>query len=310
MATHQTRVEISQSVPPELEVGADIKVKVKLSCPQGCDLCGSPVRVLAANAVIFESELATHHEGTNETEGFALKAPAQVGEHTWTILFPRHEIEGTVHEESCFVIAFTTTPHATSMAVWDVPLPVVANRLFKVKVGVKCSAMCRLTGQLVDIRDEGGAPLGEARLGEAPWRGTSGLHVAEVELNAPTTEGIFAWSAGFSADGPGLPHEKVSATFGFRTARAPEHRVTFTVTDKETKVPLENVEVRLGVYRASTDAQGLARLELPGGVYTLEAWKSGYQTPSRTIEVTNDLAIQIEALCSPEKDPDDERVWM
>jgi hypothetical protein len=310
MATHQTTVELSQSVPPELEVGADINLKVKVSCPQGCDLRGSSVRVLAADEVMFTSALATYNERTNETEGFTLKGPEQMGEHTWTILFPRHEIEGAVHEESCLAVFFTTRPHTTSMAVWDVPSPVVMNRWFKVKVGVKCSAMCRLAGQLIDIGDEAGAQVGEARLGEAPWRGTSGLYVAEVELNAPTTEGIFAWSAGFAADGPGLPHERVSATFGFRTARPPEHRVTFKVTDKETKIPVENVEVRLGVYRASTDAQGLARLELPGGVYTLHAWKGGYQTPSRTVEVSKDLMIQIEALLSPEKDPDDERVWM
>ena len=323
MATHQTNVETSQSVPLELEVGADIVLKVKVSCPQGCDLRGIPVKVMAAargpqrgsrvgveDEVLTTRELATYHETINETDDFALKAPGQAGEHVWTILFPRHEIEGTVHKEGCLVVSFATRPHTTSMAVWDVPSPVVMNRSFKVKVGVTCSATCQLAGQLIEVCDEAGTQIGESRLGETPWPGTSALYVAEVELAAPATEGIPSWSARFAAEESGLPHEEASATFSFRTDKPPEHRVTVKVTDKETEAPLENVAVRLGVYRASTDAQGLASLELPGGVYDLDAWKVGYETLPRTVEVGKDLMIQVEALFSPETDPDDQRVWM
>lgn len=64
------------------------------------------------------------------------------------------------------------------------------------------------------------------------------------------------------------------------------------------------------MYRASTNAQGLASLELPGGVYDLDAWKVGYETLPRTVEVGKDLLVQVEALFSPEKDPDDTQVWM
>jgi len=172
------------------------------------------------------------------------------------------------------------------------------------------------SGQLIEVCDEAGTRIGESRLGETPWPGTSALYVAEVELAAPATEGIPAWSARLPPRGggpgaaaeSGLPHEEACATFSFRTARPPEHRVTVKVTDKETEAPLENVEVRLGGYRAATDAQGLASLELPGGVYELDAWKVGYETLPRTVEVGKDLMIQVEALLSPETDPDDERV--
>jgi hypothetical protein len=346
MTTHQTNVEMSRSVPQELEAGADIILKVKVSCPEGCDLRGIPVRVMEADEIIVTRELATHDETVNETDDFAGKAPAQVGQHAWTILFPRHEVDDAVHEESSLVVSFTTRPHTTSMAVWDVPSPVATNRLFKVKVGVKCSAMCQLAGQLIEVCDEAGIQIADGRLGETPWPGTSALYVGEVELTAPATEGISAWSARFppqrgcrdgvpnasrrdggfqglrptrwgprvggpgAAAEPGLPHEKASATFSFRTARPPEYQVSVRVIDKETGTPLENVDVRLGVYRASTAAQGLASLEVPGGVYNLEAWKVGYETPSTTVEVGKDLMIQIAAVFSPEQDPDDERVWM
>jgi hypothetical protein len=323
MATHHTNLETSRSVPQELEAGADIILKVKVSCPEGCDLRGLPVKVMAQgrgpqrgsrvgveDEVLITRELATHEKTINETEDFVFKAPGQVGEHAWTILFPRHEIDGASHEESCLVVSFTTRPHTTSMAVWDIPSPAVMNRLFKVKVGVKCSAACQLAGQLIEVCDEAGSRVGESRLGGTPWLGTSALYVAEVELAAPATEGMPSWSARFAAAESGLPHEHASATFSFRTAKPSEHRVTVKVTDKETEAPLENVAVRLGVYRASTDAQGLASLELPGGVYDLDAWKVGYETLPRTVEVGKDLMLHVEALFSPETDPDDERVWM
>jgi len=310
VATHQTNVEMSQSVPRELDVGADLVLNVKVSCPEGCDLRGIPVHVMAADEVVITSELARYDETINTTEDLNVKAPVQVGEHAWTVLFPRHEFDGTVHEQGCLIVSFTTRPHATSMAVWDVPSPVVLNRSFKVKVGVKCSAACPLAGQLIEVCDESGIRIGQSRLAETPWPGTSALYLAEVELAAPAAEGIPSWSARFAAVAPELPHEEASATFSFRTARPPEHRVTVKVTDKETEAPLDNVEVRMGLYRASTDAQGLASLELPGGVYDLDAWKAGYATLPRTVDVGKDLMIHVEALFSPKKDPDDQRVWM
>jgi hypothetical protein len=265
---------------------------------------------MAAEEVIGSSELATFDEAVNETEAFTLQAPGQVGEHTWTVLFPRHEIEGSVHQESSLAVSFTTVPHATSMAVWDVPSPVIINRSFKVKVGVKCSAACQLEGRLVRVCDQEGTQIGGSRLGETPWPGTSALYVAEVELTAPGTEGTALWSASFAAAEPGLPHDESSAAFGVRIARPSEHRVTVQVADKATKAPLEDVEVRLGVYRASTDAQGRAILELPGGAYPLGAWKTGYEMRARTVKVGKDLMIRVEAVVVPERDPDGERVWM
>ena len=66
----------------------------------------------------------------------------------------------------------------------------------------------------------------------------------------------------------------------------------------------------MGSYRAVTDAHGVASVELPGGAYSLDAWKLGYEMLPRTVEVGQDLMIQVEAVLSTEKDPDDERVWM
>ena len=301
---------MSQPAPTDLEAGTAIILQAKVSCPEGCDLRGMPVCVVAGDEVIGTRELATFDEAVNETEAFALTAPGRVGEHAWTVLFPRHEHESAVHEECRLVLSFTTRPHSPSMAVWDIPSPVIMNRSFTVKVGVKCSATCQLAGQLITVCDGAGVPTGESRLGETPWPGTSGLYVADVELAAPAMDGMVFWSARFAAAEPGLPHDEASADFSFRIARPPEHRVTVRVAAQGTKSPVEDVEVRLGVYRASTDAQGQASLELPGGVYTIEAWKAGYEMRTRTVKVGKDLTIRVDAVVAPPKDSDDERVWM
>jgi hypothetical protein len=304
---------MSQPAPLDLEVGTDIILQVKVSCPEGCDLRGMPVCVMAADEVIGTRELATFEEAVSETEAFALTAPGQVGEHAWTILFPRHEHEGE-HEVPSMRNAVSHFPSRRDpiRPAWRCGHPVaeIMNRSFTVKVGVKCSAACRLAGQLITVCDGAGMPMGESRLGDTPWPGTSGLYVADVELAAPATDGTAFWSARFAASEPGLPHDEASAAFSFRIARPPEHRVTVRVAAQGTKSPLEDVEVRLGVYRASTDAQGQASLELPGGVYTIEAWKAGYEMRTRTLKVGKDLTIRVEAVVVPPKDSDDDRVWM
>ena len=135
----------------------------------------------------------------------------------------------------------TTTPHPTSIAVWDVPSPVVVNSSFTVNVGMTCSLACQLTGQLIEVRDESGVQAGEGRLGDTPWPGTSALYGAEVHLAAPAGEGMYTWAVTFAGTESEMPHEDASATFSFRTARPPDHRVTVTVRERDTEAPLENV---------------------------------------------------------------------
>ena len=107
-----------------------------------------------------------------------------------------------------------------------------------------------------------------------------------------------------------MPHEDASATFRFRTVRPPDHGVTVTVAERGTDTPLENVQVRLGVYRASTDERGRASLAVPTGSYDLYLQKVGYEMRAETVEVTETVSIQVEAVAAPDPDPDDEQIWM
>ena len=198
----------------------------------------------------------------------------------------------------------------TSAAVWDVPSPVAIRSRFRVKVGISCSASCRLTGRLVDVRDETGTTIGEGRLGEQPWPGTRALYWAELELTAPATDGLTVWVLTFPAAGMAAAHADASMPFSFKTDRPPAHRVTITVTAAETGAPIAGADVGVGVYRTATDADGLTRCEVPAGAYPLTVWSDGYGAPPTTVDVTRDVTVAVTAvktLTAAEQEADLER---
>lgn len=219
--------------------------------------------------------------------------------------------------------------HATSIAVWGVPSPVAADGRFTVQVGVKCAAGCPLTGQPVAVRNEAGAGVGRGRLGAAPEPGTRALYRADLTLTAPAREGVHAWTVVFTAAGTdpapahGAPqeaeataresataHEAATATFGFRTVRPPEHRVTVTVCDRDTGTPLAGAEVRVGVHRGTTDADGKAFVGAPAGRHEVYVRKAGYLPLTGGVTVRGDAALRFAAARVSDADPDEEQVWM
>lgn len=307
--THQTHVEMSQPVPLEVEVGADIALKVKVTCSSGCDLRGEPVKVMTPDGVVMTREqLASDAARNNETEEFALHAPEQGGEYTWSLVFPRHETENVIHEESSLAISFRAIPHKTSLAIWDVPSPVTMNNGFSAKIGIKCSARCQLAGQLVEVRDETGTKMGEGKLGETPWEGTDALYWGAAEITAPATEGVCFWTVKFTGAELELAHEEASVNFSFRADKPPEHRVTIKVIGEDTRAPIRHAQVRLGFYITESDEGGLAKFELPEGTHHLKIWKDGYEGPPMSVEVTEDVTIQVEALKTLTEAEIDEKV--
>jgi hypothetical protein len=288
---------MSRPVPPELDVGADIALKVKVTCSSGCDLRGKALNVVTPEGVVVASEHLAHHDAhDNQTDEFVLQAPRQAGEYAWSLVFARHETEDVIHEESSLPISLRTIPHKTSLAIWDVPSPVAMNSRFTAKIGIKCSAGCQLGGQLVEVRDETGTKRGEGKLDGIPWEGTDALYWGAAEIAAPATEGVCVWTAGFTGVDLDLAHEGASIDFSFRADRPPEHHVTIKVIGADTQAPLGHAQVRLGFYNSETDDSGLATFELPNGTHPLKIWKDGYAGPPMSVEVTADATIQVEAL--------------
>jgi len=295
---HATGIEVIGPVPPEVAVGADFVLKVKVSCASGCELAGMPVRVTAADGTVVASELG--HEAAEIT----LTAPRHAGDAVWNVVCGPHQSAGIVHDEETVPVRINIMPHATSLAVWAVPSPVVMGEKFEIKVGAKSSAGVALTGATVEVCDEADVVVARGRLGETPLPGTSALYWSEITLLAPDTEGVHAWSVKFAPADLDLPHEQASWNFSVPIVRRPQHRLTIKVVEQVTAAPIANAQLRLGAYRAATDRSGLAEVDLPGGVYDLNVWKVGYEAPARTVELNGNISVEVEVLALPEENPD------
>jgi hypothetical protein len=305
--THPTTVTISRAPAAEVDAGTDIVLKVNVSCPHGCDLRGRVITVMAPDGgVVGSSSLAEFADNANETAEFAVKAPDEVGEHSWTVVFPREQADGDVlvHAEASLPVTVRTRPHDTSLAVWGVPSPIVMDQPFRIQVGATCSARCDLRGKEIEICDETDDSIARGTLGDTPYDGTRALYWTEVDLVAPAKEGSTSRSIRFAPTGLRLAHDGASARFGFETVRPPRYSVAVKVVEKDAGTPVEDAQVRLGVYFAYSDANGLAKVAMPQGTYSLDVLKTGYEAPSRVLELNDDVTLEVEVAVVPPENPD------
>ena len=214
-------------------------------------------------------------------------------------------------------------PHTTSLVAWDMPSAVVAGERFRMKVGIKCSSECELANRDFGIYDQEGAQVATGTLSGDRWPGTTGLHVAEIELEAPAEEGLYTWSvrgpsatlgtgpsAGLGAGpsttlgaGPGsdvgIPHAEGSVSFGVRVVSRPEYMVTIEAVEQVSQIPLSGAHVVMHPYRAVTDARGVAEVRVAKGAYKLFVSQPRYLTFGLPVEVTADLTARAELDLEP-----------
>jgi len=189
------------------------------------------------------------------------------------------------------VTAHAAAPHEVTLAVWDLPSPIVIGRRTTLKTGIACSSGCNLNGSRIEIYDETGTRVGGGEAGPAPWPATSALYWAELEVDAPETEGEHAWSVRAAA--PGTSHANVTSGIRFIASRPPEHRVRVEVIEQGSGVPVADVELRVGRFRVATNDAGTAHVDVPGDAYEVCAWKLGYQMLSHTADIAGDTTIQL-----------------
>lgn len=302
LEAHGTSTSMVKAALAELDAGADLALRVRVSCSSECSLQGCRVVIVDdQGAAVAEVELAEFDGAVYETAEFVVKAPFDPGEYTWTALFPAQDREGVSHEESSVVFSFIVKPHATGVEVWDVPSPIACGDEFGIRVGVKCSVGCRLEGQEIEIYDHEGARAATATLGEVSSSGGDELSCAEVDLGAPGVEGRYRWTARFPGPSLELPHEEASCTFAFGTVRQPEHTVTIEVVDKDGEAPVKNARVvlRPHVYRGSaynlrTDDGGVARVSVAQGDYQLYVAGDEHEKLVPAVTVAGDVTIRAE----------------
>ncbi|MCY4075912.1 MAG: carboxypeptidase-like regulatory domain-containing protein [Acidobacteria bacterium] len=85
--------------------------------------------------------------------------------------------------------------------------------------------------------------------------------------------------------------------------------MTVTVRDRERGGPIEGAEVRIGLYRARSDAAGCALLDVPAGEHDVSTRKAGYEPYAGRVTVAGDVALRIDAERA-DADLDDDQVWM
>jgi hypothetical protein len=284
--------------PPSVEAGMMFALSVQLRWP---DTLARPsaTYALRSGERTVDAGLLPEGDGNGSIE-VKLRAPDQVGEHRLTLVVaPSSEAA----REAALPFVLNTIPHATSLAVWDVPSPQVRNARFEIKAGAKCSALCDLAGKVIEIRNDAGELMGTGTLGETVLPGTSALYFTTIALSAPEALGLQGWTASFAASELKLPHEGATSRFTFVTVAEPEHSVSVKVVNKETKEPIAGAQVRVGVHRSVTNETGAARLDVPKGTFPLVVTRVGYAIPERQLTVEKDVRIRISAEKLPEEDP-------
>jgi len=295
--SHETRVTFAKPTPLESYAGTDLEMKIQVSCARGCNLVGQKVRVMRDDQTLAkEIELPHSFEGKNEAVVLPLNVPLHPGSYTWSILFPQQVAEGLEHLESSAPFTFTVHPHTPSIAVWDIPSPISFNSRFAIKLGVKCSASCKLAGEVVEIYDQKGEKVSGGMLSDNPWPGSTALYWTEVSLPAPDLEDYFTWRVNFVPRGLAVPHRKASTAFGFHTAPQPDHKVTVQVMDQETQAPVKDAYVMMNIYRTYTDEAGVAILKVPQGAYQLSVYQKGREIYEEVVRVDRSLAVKAELL--------------
>jgi hypothetical protein len=294
-------VEVS---PSEVDAGAELTVTVRVSCQNGCDLAGERVSIRdQAHAELATSELAALDGGVHAMSAITLRAPLEAGEHVYRAVLTPHEKDGVLHEETATAFSFVAVPHAASVKVWGMPSAIAAGERFRFKVGIKCSAGCKLTGRELRILDREGAQVGEAHLVDDVWPGTSALYFAEVEAQAPLQIGDHEWRV-YSPGSEQVPHAAGSCSFAIRVVSPPDHEVTVEAFDRERQTPVKGAHVLLHPYRAFTDESGVAKVKVARGRYMLFVSGFRYIAYQSSIDVTGDVTIRAELGLEPEGDED------
>ena len=191
--------------------------------------------------------------------------------------------------------------NVTSLAVWDVPMPAVAGDTFSIRAGAKSASGASLAGARVEVHDAAGAVVASGALGATPLAGSEALYWTALDVRAPADAQVAAYAVRLVA---GQDHDPSQARFSVAVGAKPEHALTVTVTERDTKAALEGVEIRLGAFHARTDKSGRAKLQVSKGAYQLQLWRNAHLAPHHPIRIDADVSIELTMVHVPEEHPD------
>jgi hypothetical protein len=194
--------------------------------------------------------------------------------------------------------------NTVSLAVWDVPMPVVAGDMFSIKVGAKSASGLPPASCRIEISDAAGAVVASGKLGDAPWAGTEALYWAALDVPAPAGPQLAEYAVRLIPH-QGEPGDEVAASrFSVAATAKPEHKFNVKVTEQSTAAALGGVEIRLGPFHARTDAAGHAELRVCKGEYQLHLWRTAHIAQPQPIRIDGDTSVALTMAHVPEEHPD------
>jgi hypothetical protein len=301
VSAHHQRTCAVEVSPSEVAAGAELTVAVGVSCPHGCDLRGQSVSIRDRDGGELASCELTGFEGeTYVTSALVLAAPVEAGEYTWRAILAGHERDDVLHEPTSTAFSFAAKAHAASVGVWGLPSAIVAGERFRLKVGVKCSAGCKLAGKTLGIFDHEGRQVGDGRLLNEVWPGTSALYFAEVEAKAPLTTGTYAWQVRAPGSPFPPPHAAGACTLSINVVGTPDCELTVAAFDRATQMPIKGAHILVHPYRTSTEETGVAKVKVIKGRYKLYVSGFNYIPCETTIDIEGDVATRVELAQEPE----------
>jgi hypothetical protein len=295
--------------PGEVDAGAEMTLTGEVVCSPAQDLRGRRLQIRDHEGALVDQIQFTEFDGeVNLTEFITVKAPDEPGTHIWFAVPPEEPDEAEsgdgFRSDQATPFSVTVTPHTTRLLVWDVPAAVEIGQSFALKIGLKCSSGCDMTGRLFEILDHAGEHVGAGALTAELWPGSEGLYLAELELTAPDTEGLFRWQVQVSTQEAEIPHRAATAGFGVRAVVPADCIVRIEAVDREEEQPLPNMSVVMHPYRAMTNERGMAEIKVAKGTYSVFVSGRGYYPVQRDLKVTQDITTRasLEAEPPPSKD--------
>lgn len=287
--TPSDQPDLSLLIEPESpEAGAPMSIAVTTDVPPD----GKRAKLLDAEG----AERATAGFGDPDETGrvtarLDTTAPDTAGDHAWTVILVDTDEDAPLARTDA---AFSTRPHDIRPTVWGIPSAIPSGTAFRVNIGLRCVSGCSSAHWGFVIADESGTEILAGQVGDSPAPGTEALHFAEIELNAPRTEGQHVWQIRPTCPEHTLPHVAVPADLNLNVVRQPEHVIRVRAVDALTGSPVNRAKVVAHPFRALTDADGRAEIAVPRGSYTVFVSGQQYFPVRQQAEIAADVEIHAE----------------
>jgi hypothetical protein len=249
----------------------------------------------------WEVELSAFNGVENETCEFLVKTGTAPGSYSWVARYSNAAEGGPSHAEVSSSLSFDFRPHALSLAVWDLPSPVISGETIFVKVGAKCGNDCPLEGYPLRLCDEKGVSLASVTLGSEPWEGSQALYWAPASFKAPKETGTYTYHVHTDAS---KDHGAARGEFSFYVAQKPGCTVSIVVKDKESEAFLPLATVALHPYSACTDEAGYASVPAVVGQAKLTVKAADYESRQLDLVVTGDTSLVVMLTAKPKYEGD------